>query len=134
MKDIISKNHKEDDYFVASSAISSEEIYMGRGSPIYPPAKEVLRKNGVPFHEHYATILKESDYDKYDLIIAMDSYNIRGIMYKVGDDKQSKVHKLLEYDWSFQDVSDPWYTRDFNKAFNDIQRGCIHLFNYLEGN
>ena len=134
MKDIISKNHKEDDYFVASSAISSEEIYMGRGNPIYPPAKEVLRKNGVPFHEHYATLLESNDYDKYDLIIAMDSYNIRGIMYIIKDDKQSKVHKLLEYDGSFQDVSDPWYTRDFDKAFNDIKRGCIHLFNYLEGN
>ena len=132
MKDIIKKNHKEDDYFIVSSAISTEEIFMGKGNPIYPPAKEVLRRNNIPFTEHYATLLKSDDYGKYDLIIAMDSYNVRGIMYIIKEDKLHKVHKLLEYDDSFNDVSDPWYTRDFDRAFSDIKRGCITLFSYLE--
>lgn len=132
MKDIIKKNHRENDYFIASSATSTEEIFMGRGNPIYPPAKEVLKRNGIPFIEHYATLLKYSDYSNFDLIIAMDSYNIRNIMYIIRNDNESKVHKLLEYDGSNDDVSDPWYTRDFDRAFNDIKRGCIALFESLE--
>ena len=53
-------------------------------------------------------------------------------MYIIRNDNELKVHKLLEYDGSNDDVSDPWYTRDFDMAFNDIKRGCIALFESLE--
>ncbi|MBP5342314.1 low molecular weight phosphotyrosine protein phosphatase [bacterium] len=132
MKDIVKKNHKENDYYISSSAVSDEEIYRGIGNPIYPPAKKALKDHNIEFSEHYAVILKKEDYDKYDLLIAMDSYNMRLVNYIIGHDKLNKVHKLLEYTNNIRDVSDPWYTRDFDRAFNDIKDGCLALFNYLE--
>ena len=35
-----------------------------------------------------------------------------------------KCKKLLSFAGSGEDVSDPWYTRDFVAAYEDILRGC----------
>ena len=29
------------------------------------------------------------------------------------------------------DVVDPWYSGDFDKAYNDIEKGCNALLNFL---
>lgn len=29
-------------------------------------------------------------------------------------------------------VSDPWYTRDFETAYDDIYKGCEALLNYIK--
>lgn len=44
---------------------------------------------------------------------------------------QSEIHKLMEYTDSTADVSDPWYTRDFDRCYNDIRKGCEALLNSL---
>lgn len=128
-QDLVKKNNLENDFYVASSATSSEEIWRGVGNPIYPPARDILIKKGYSNFYHEATLLKPSDLDKYDLFIGMDDNNIRNMRYILGD--TNKIHKLLEYDNSNRNVSDPWYTDNFQKAFEDIYQGCLCLFNNL---
>ena len=70
-------------------------------------------------------------YDKYDLFIGMDSANIRNMTRILGGDKDNKIHKLMEYTGSSADVSDPWYTRDFDRCYKDIYAGCEALLNSL---
>lgn len=60
--------------------------------------------------------------------------NVRNIMKIFGGDKENKVHKLLEYAGSSADVADPWYSRNFERAYSDIQSGCSALLKYLEEN
>ena len=31
-----------------------------------------------------------------------------------------------------KDVDDPWYTRDFNTAFYEIEKGCEGLLSHLK--
>ena len=31
-----------------------------------------------------------------------------------------------------KDVDDPWYTRDFDKCFDEIKKGCEGLLQFLE--
>ena len=38
MKDLVKKAHLEDQFEIASAATSTEEIWGGRGNPVYPPA------------------------------------------------------------------------------------------------
>lgn len=102
-------------YHVESRATSLEEI----GNDIYPPVKEVLRKNNIPFERHYAKQISKEDYDNFDLIICFDDYNLRNLNRMFGN---NKVRKLLD-----KDIDDPWYTRDFNTCFNDIYQGCLKL-------
>ena len=100
-------------------------------NPVYPPAKAVLEGHGIDSSGKRAVQLKASDYDKYDLFIGMDSANIRNMTRILGGDKQGKIHKLMEYTGSNADVSDPWYTRDFDRCYKDIYAGCEALLNSL---
>ena len=120
-----------DDLVIASSATSTEEIWGGRGNPIYPPAQDILRIKGIPFDDHRAVQLKKSDYDSYDFIIGMDSMNIRNILRITGGDPDGKVHKLLSFADSSKDVADPWYSGDFSEAYNDIYTGCAALLQQI---
>ena len=116
-----------DDIICASSATSTEEIWGDIGNPIYPPAKDMMHRRGIPFDEHHAVQLRRSDYAAYDLIIGMDSANIRNIMRITGGDLDGKIHKLLSFAGSSRDVADPWYSGDFSTAFDDIMTGCTAL-------
>ncbi len=119
------------DVYAASAATSTEEIRGSRGNPIYPPAQRVMREHGIPFDEHYAVQIQKSDYDKYDLIIGMDRMNIRNILRIVGGDPHKKVCTLMSFTGSSADVSDPWYTDDFETAYRDIYAGCEALAEHI---
>ena len=43
LKDMVEKRGIQDQFEIASAATSTEEIWGGRGNPIYPPAQAVLR-------------------------------------------------------------------------------------------
>lgn len=130
-KDMAKKNRVEDRFIIESSATSTEEIWNGIGNPIYSPAKDELEKHGISCKGKRAVQLKESDYDKYDYFICMDSNNIRNIKYIFPQDPQNKVHKLMEFTERGGDVADPWYSRKFDIAYNDIFDGCKALFESL---
>ncbi len=119
---------QRNDIVVSSSATSSEEIWNGIGNPVYPPAKEVLKKHGIDCGNKCAVQLKKTDYNAYDLFIVMDENNLRNIHRIFGDDTEHKVRKLLDYTENGGDVADPWYSGNFDKAYDDIFRGCRALY------
>ena len=132
-KDLIYKNNKRYMFSCASRATSMEEL----GNDIYPQAKRKLLNMGISCERHEAKQINRNDYDKYDYIIVMEERNKRDVLNIVGIDSRDKVHLLLEYTDNLKDIDDPWYTGDFDTAFDEISRGCIGLYNYLlnkEGN
>lgn len=131
LKDMVKRRGLEKEFVIASSATSTEEIWNGVGNPVYPPAKVVLESHGIDPSGKRAVQLKASNYDKYDLFIGMDSNNIRNMTRILGGDKRGKINKLMEYTGSNSDISDPWYTRDFDRCYNDIYSGCEALLNSL---
>jgi protein-tyrosine phosphatase len=50
-----------------------------------------------------------------------------------GDDKDGKVCKMMSFAGMNRDVSDPWYSGDFEQAYNDIYSGCKGLFEKFKG-
>jgi protein-tyrosine phosphatase len=68
--------------------------------------------------------MRKDDYDRFDLIVAMDSRNLRNLRPFCGSDPGTKVSMLMQYTGEFRDVEDPWYTGDFAKCFDDILEGC----------
>ena len=120
------KDKKIDDLFhIESRATSYEEI----GNDIYPPVKRLLDNLNIDYSGKVAIHLEYEDYLKYDYIIGMDSYNIKNIVRITKDDK--KVYKLLDFAGINRDISDPWYTRDFKKTYDDIMIGLDGFYNYL---
>ena len=130
-KDMIKKQGLEGKFFVASSATSTEEIWSGIGNPVYPPAREELKKHGITAGGKRAVQLTAEDYEKYDLFVGMDSANIRNMHRILGGDPEGKIHKLKEYSGSGGDVSDPWYSDRFDIAYADIYKGCRALLEEL---
>lgn len=130
--DKIKKLNLESYFYVESKATSDEEIYLGRGNPIYPPAQEILTLHHIPFsYEKRASKLLKEDYDKFNYIIAMDKNNLRNMFRIFDSDKEHKIKLLLEYISLNEGISDPWYTRDFERTYLDISRGVDGLISYL---
>ena len=46
-KDMVNKRGLGDQFYIASAATSTEEIWNGIGNPVYPPAKCELAKHGL---------------------------------------------------------------------------------------
>ena len=112
---------------IASAAVSTEET----GNDIYPPAKRKLAEKGIPFSRHYARQITLSDYRYYDYIICMDRSNLRLLQWIIGEDTEGKVSLLLDWAGISRDVADPWYTRDFESAYQDILLGCKAMLKQL---
>ena len=131
MKDIIEKENLSDRFFIASAATSTEEIWNGVGNPVYPPAKAKLAEHGIGCAGKRAVQLTSSDYGKYDYLIGMDSANIRNMRRMLGGDPAGKISKLLSFAGSDRDISDPWYTGDFDATYRDVTEGCQGLLAHL---
>lgn len=132
MKQLVTRAGRQEEFEIVSKATHTDEIWNGVGSPIYPPAQAMLRQKRVPFDENKrATLLKKRDYEQYDLFIGMDKENMRVMPRILGGDSEGKIRRLLDDTDRPRDVSDPWYTRDFDKCFKDIYEGCMALLNTL---
>lgn len=105
-----------DEFIIESAATSTEEI----GCDIYPPAKRKLTEKNIPFSRHHARQIRKDEYSNWDYIFLMDRNNMRNIKWIIPSDPVNKIHKLLDD----KDVADPWYTGDFETAYNDILNGC----------
>lgn len=126
-KDLIYKNNKRYKFSCASRATSIEEL----GNDIYPQAKSKLLEMGVSVERHCAAQIKKEDYDKYDYIIVMEAKNRKELLRIIGEDNENKIHLLLEYGKNLKDIDDPWYTGNFDIAYDEIYDGCIGLYDYL---
>lgn len=126
-RDMINKRGLADKISVASSATSTEEI----GNDTHRGTKAILTKYGIPFTRREAVQLTRADYNKYDMFIGMDSYNIRNMLRIFGADPDGKVVKLLDLTDRGGDVADPWYTGNFEITYRDVCAGCKELLEKL---
>ena len=127
MKELVRRAGREEEFRICSKAVSTEEL----GNGLYPPARSELERRGIPYGKHCSEQLSRSDYDKYDLFVVMDRSNLRQAECIFGGDPDSKLNKLMAYAGEDRDVSDPWYSRRFDIAFDDIMRGCKALLETL---
>lgn len=129
-KDMVRKAGREEEFVIASSATSTEEIWNGIGNPVYPPAREELARHGLKCDGKRAVQLKARDGEDYDLFLCMDGANLRNAKRILGESCSHKVKKLLDYAGG-GDVADPWYSDRFDIAYADIYRGCEALLKTL---
>ena len=122
-KDLVKKHRAEGEFEIRSAATSTEEI----GNPVYPPARQKLAQHGISCKGHRARQVTRHDYTYYDLIIAMDSYNVRNLHRMLGGDPEGKIIRLLDLTHRPGDVADPWYTGDFEATWCDCLEGCQQL-------
>ncbi|MBR1414507.1 MAG: low molecular weight phosphotyrosine protein phosphatase [Prevotella sp.] len=123
MKDLVRKAGREEDFYIESAATSTEEI----GNEVYPPARRKLAEHGIGCKGKTARQMTRADYDRFDLLIGMDDWNIRNMNRICGGDPEGKIHKLLDFTNRRGDVADPWYTGDFEATWQDVLLGSNAL-------
>lgn len=123
MKDLVAKAGLADAYYIESAATSTEEI----GNEVYPPARRKLAEHGISCKGKTARQMTRRDYDRFDLIIGMDNWNLRNMNRICGGDPEGKIHLLLDFTDRPGDVADPWYTGNFEATWQDVLLGCQRL-------
>lgn len=119
MKDLVKKAGRESEFIIDSAAVTQEEL----GHDMYPPAKRKLREKGIPFAPRHARQITAEDIKTYDFIIYMDAWN-----GQILRNRYPRGHFAALLD---RDVDDPWYTGDFETAYQDIHAGCVRLLEVL---
>ena len=120
MKDLVRKAGREEEFYIESAATSTEEI----GNEVYPPARRKLAEHGIGCKGKTARQMTRRDYERFDLLVGMDSWNLRNMKLICGGDGEEKIHRLLDFTGRLGDVADPWYTGDFEATWRDVLEGC----------
>lgn len=127
LKDMIEQKGLTNQFHIASSATSTEEI----GNPVHHGTKNKLYKFGISVEGKKAIQLTKEDFENYDYILGMDSQNIRNIYRIIGMSESEKIHRLLDFSKNPRDIADPWYTGNFDVTYDDICEGCETLLDVI---
>ena len=125
--DLAERAGVSDRFRAASAATSTEEL----GNPVYPPMRKVMAAHGLDPTGKRARQMTRADYDAYDLLIGMDDWNLRNIRRITGGDPDGKIFRLLDFTDRPREVDDPWYTREFERCYDEIREGCEALLRHL---
>ena len=118
-QDMVNKKGMSDRFFIDSAATSREEIGNG---PHYGTISK-LRSVGIPVVPHRARQMTKADYDDFDYLIGMDSYNTSNMVRIAGGDPEGKIFQMLDFAGLNRSIADPWYTGDFDSTYNDLLIG-----------
>ena len=102
---------------VDSFGTSDEE----EGNAIYPLALKTLESHGITA-KHTAKKITAKDVARFDYIVVMERRHLGQVLMLTSGKYSEKVMTLRQ-----TDVVDPWYTRNFEKAYADIYDGCAEL-------
>ncbi len=125
-KDRIKKAGREGDFHVESAATADDNVYNGVGAPVYPQIRALLEEKGISCAGKRAQVLTHRHGEEFDAFICMDDNNVRNASRILGENGH-KCKKLLSFVGESGNVADPWYTRDFTQAYEDIVRGVEAL-------
>ena len=127
MQHLVNERGMSDCFYIDSAATSREEI----GSGVHYGTRKKLKEMGIFCGDHRAVQLERADYDKYDYIVGMDSWNRRNMTRILGADPEGKVSLLLDYAAQPRDIADPWYTGNFDVTYEDVLEGCEALLAHI---
>lgn len=99
------------------------------GEAPYGPMQEAALARGYDLSDLRARLFVGADFERFDLIIAMDDANLRDIEAHRPIGNTTPVHLFTDYaNGSGMDhVPDPYYTRDFAGALDLIETAAQGL-------
>ena len=130
MKHLVKQAGLENEFHIASAATHTDEL----GEPVYPPSRKKMAENGIDCSGKVARLMRPDDYEKYDLLIGMDDENQIFMHRMYSPDTENKLKNMMDYAGKIgASVADPWYTRDFELTWQDINAACRGLLEELTG-
>ncbi|MBY4990498.1 low molecular weight phosphotyrosine protein phosphatase [Streptococcus suis] len=105
-----------DNLYIESRATSSWE----HGNPIHPGTQKIFQEYGISYDQTKTSRqISQTDFEEFDVIIGMDSNNVRDLQKMAPAHAQNKIFQFAE-----KSVPDPWYTGDFQETYRMVKQGC----------
>lgn len=127
-RDMVHQAGLTDKISVASAATSTEAL----GCNIHGGTRRKLQEEGIPFTFRQARQIEKRDYQNFDYLIGMETRNVSAMRRAFGGDPDGKICRLLDFSDRPRDIADPWYTDNFDVAYEDIREGCQALLEHLK--
>lgn len=102
------------------------------GSAPYGPMQVAARLRGYDLSMLRARRLEPGDFDRFDLILAMDERNIAEAGRIAPKGGPARLELFLENGAVPREVPDPYYTRDFEGCLDIIEAGSRALLTRLQ--
>jgi protein-tyrosine phosphatase len=109
---------------------SAGTLNWSAGRPADPTAGRIAMENGISVAGHRARQIRRDDFDRFDLIVVMDTDNFRAVSEIAPEAMRSKIRRLLKsHDGQGGDVPDPYLGDEefFRSTFHLIHHGCAVL-------
>ena len=95
------------------------------GDAPYGPAAQAAQARGYDMAHMQARQVQVEDFERFDLILAMDRQNLSDLAAMAPADHRAELALYLGLlSDAPKDVPDPYYTRDFDAALDLIERGA----------
>lgn len=108
---------------------------MRAGLPPFPMAVEAAKRRGYDVTQHLARMVNGDDFDRFDLILAMDRSHLAHLRTIAPTRCKDKIELFLEYGDEFHgdDVPDPYggEAPAYEAALDRIEDGCRGLAQLL---
>lgn len=90
-------------------------------------------RRGYDLSSLRARLVLSDDFERFDLILAMDDSNMQTLQMRCPPEYRYKLHYFTEFlsVQESQDVSDPYYgdEQDFEHVLDQIEDGCDEILN-----
>jgi len=99
-------------------------------------ARKVAKRRGYNLDKYRARMVNEQDYERFDLILAMDRENIASMQSQCPAEYQAKLKLLLSFSSATDEleVPDPYYggQRGFELVLDLVEDACHGLISHLQ--
>ncbi len=100
-----------------------------------PRSIKYAAKRGIDITPLRGRLIDRADFERFDLVIAMDNENVRQLTALCPEAMQGKINLLLSYArrCNYREVPDPYYggAREFELVLDLIESGCRGLLDQL---
>lgn len=120
------------DWQIDSAGTSSWHV----GEAPHRGSIDIAARHGIDIRTQRARQFQKEDFQRFDLILAMDSENHSNIIAMAqNEEEKSKVELILNYAHPGMNlaVPDPYYSGGFDKVYNMIEEACTILLNKNKG-
>jgi protein-tyrosine phosphatase len=130
------------EHLVARAGLAREIAIDSAGTVAYhvgelpdERSRAAARRRGIGL-THRARQFTASDFDRFDLVIAMDGQNLRNLQRLAGPRKQPAIVLLRSFDPTAEpdaEVPDPWAggAEGFEQVLDQCERACAGLLDHL---
>ena len=127
------RQHNLDAHILTDSA-GTHAYHVGEQPD--PRAQETARGRGIDLSTQQARRVSETDFHKFDYILAMDNDNLEILRSLQPADGKAELGLFLDFanELELNEVPDPYYggTKGFEKVFDMVEAAADGLLNHIK--